>query len=66
MKPKSIIDQEVSKILGRPNSNESSPIKEQNILSSRLSLSGFTSPRARNPFEKKKYVKYKLNLLDKD
>ena len=57
-KTQSLVDNEMSKIFGsttRPSSNGRTP-GSPNILSSRLSQSGFSSPRNLNPFEKKKYA----------
>ena len=60
--PQSMADQEISKIFGgttRPSTSGRSP-GPQTVLSSRLSQSGFSSPRSLNPFEKKKYQTLKI------
>ena len=72
-KTQSLVDNEMSKIYGsttRPSSNGRTP-GSPNILSSRLSQSGFSSPRNLNPFEKKKYaqielIHYRQRLIDQN
>ena len=64
-KTQSLVGDEMSKIFGGttgPSSNGRTP-GSPNVLSSRLSQSGFSSPRSLNPFEKKKYAKSRFNTV---
>ena len=64
-KTQSLVDNDISKIFGGttgPSSNGRTP-GLPNVLSSRLSQSGFSSLRSLNPFEKKKYAKSRFNTF---
>ena len=64
-KTQSLVDKEIIKIFvgSTGHSSNGNTPGSPNVLSSRLSQSGFSSPRSLNPFKKKKYANSRFNTV---